>query len=797
MESRGLKVLILEDQESDAVLMAHELRKAGYLVAWRRVDTEQAYLEELEHGDYQVILSDYALPSFNARRALQLFRGRKMDIPFIVVTGSLGEEQAVELMRMGASDYLIKDRLARLGSAVSAALEQKRLRDDNRGTLLQLKKSEERFRRIVENAPDTHFRYRIGTDEGFEYVSPAVENLTGYHPEDFYSDWTFILRIVHPEDLPALMAQFTAEKTMREPYFLRWIRKDGSTAWTEQRNLPVYDENGSLVAVEGVTREITDEVMRTREREAIISLVSALRDAVTRAEIAPVLLEKATELVKGDGAALTSSGNDDHILQVEACTDCWLGWEGNDLHIGEDLFQQVAIERQSYENTGIEQDPPDLPAAWVEGLSGLIVVPLIAQGEVMGLLWVGCRKESMHERLEGHLRVLIAIADIAASALYRARLFEETQQRVHHLTALRTIDRAITSSLDLHLTMNVLLDQLMLQRDVDAVDILLVDHYTHQLNYGGGRGFRGRVLEGMQQRMGESIAGQVILERRIVNIPDLNHYLKSFFQKTAFLADGFTSYLGVPLIAKGEVLGVLEILRRVAKEIDLEWLEFIESMASQVAIAIHNGELFETLQRTNHDIVQAYDATIGSWSRAMETREIEDRGHMERVVWWTTALGREMGIAESDLVHLRRGAVLHDIGKLALPDNILLKPGALTGEELILMRKHPVYAYEWLSPVIYLHSAIDIPYSHHESWDGQGYPRGLKGLQIPLSARIFALVDSWDALRADKPYRRAWTREQALKYIRDMSGVRYDPGVVEAFNKLAKEDPTEEDLAEL
>ncbi|MBE0698944.1 MAG: HD domain-containing protein, partial [Anaerolineaceae bacterium] len=328
-------------------------------------------------------------------------------------------------------------------------------------------------------------------------------------------------------------------------------------------------------------------------------------------------------------------------------------------------------------------------------------------------------------------------------------------------------------------------------------DILLVDHYTHQLNYGGGRGFRGRKLEGMQQRMGESLGGQVVLARRIVNIPDLNDNPKSFVQKTVFLADGFTSYLGIPLIAKGEVLGVLEILRRVGKEINLEWMEFIESMASQVAVAIHNSEMFETLQRTNHDVVQAYDATIGSWARAMETRGIEDRGHMERVVWWATALGREMGIPESDLVHLRRGAVLHDIGKLALPDNILLKPGVLTGEELIVIRKHPVYAYEWLSSVIYLHPAIDIPYCHHESWDGQGYPRGLKGLQISLSARIFALVDSWDALRTDKPYRRAWPREKAVEYIREMSGIRYDPQVVEAFSKLSKDDPTAGDLEDL
>jgi HD-GYP domain-containing protein (c-di-GMP phosphodiesterase class II) len=547
--------------------------------------------------------------------------------------------------------------------------------------------------------------------------------------------------------------------------------------------------------------------------------VSALRDSVTRAEIAPVLLEVVSSLVKADGAALTTSdgaelsGNwaepcgdsslssaeaGDRMLKVEIATGCWKRWEGDDLEVGNDLYRQLVVERLPYENPAIDENLPDLPVGWKDGLRGLVSVPLIAQGEAMGVLWVGCRQEfPQDENLEGHLRVLVAIADIAASALHHAMLFEVTQQRVHHLTALRTIDRAITCSLDLQLTLNVLLDQLMNQKEIDAVDILLVDPFTHQMNYAGGRGLRGRIFDGSQQRMGESLAGQVVLERKAIDLPDLRGYPRSYNQKAAFLGEGLTAYLGVPLITKGEVLGVLEILRRTAKEVDLEWLDFIESMASQVAIAIHNAELFEKLQRTNLDILQSYDATIDSWTRAMERRKIEDRGHTDRLVWWTTMLGRELGVSENDLTHLRRGAILHDIGKLALPDSILLKPGPLTGQELIHMRRHPVYSFEWLSPVIYLHHALDIPYCHHESWDGNGYPRGLKGLQIPFSARIFSVADSWDSLCSDRPYRKAWKQSLALEYIRDMSGVRFDPTVVEVFLRVASQEPAELRLEQL
>lgn len=670
---------------------------------------------------------------------------------------------------------------------------------EEQDSLLQPKDSEEYFRGLVERSPDTLFRFRVFPNEGYDFLGPAVKQFSGYDPEEFYQDWTLIFRLVHPDDLPSLMKHFATQKVSDESYTLRWIRKDGTTVWTEQRNVPIYDQGGKLVAVEGVMREITEEVLRTREREAILSLVTGLRDSVTRAEIAPVLLDVTLALVQADGVALTTGETEnppenagERCVKVELASGCWKGWTGSDLELGDELYQLLVVERRPYENPTLGDDLPGLPAGWKEELNSLVSVPLVAQGETMGILWVGRRQElARDETLEGQLRVLTAIADIAASALHTAMLFEVTQQRVNHLTALRTIDRAITSSLDLHLTLNVLLDQLMIQKDIDAVDILLVDTFTHQIHYAGGRGLRGRLFDDYPLSMGESLAGQVVLERKAIDLPDLRVYPRNYPQRDLFLGLGLTSYLGVPLITKGEVLGVLEILSRVAKPADQEWMGFIESMAGQVAIAINNAQLFEKLQRTNQDILQSYDATIESWTRAMECRKIEDHGHTDRVVAWSMALGQDLGLGDNELVHLRRGAVLHDIGKLALPDSILLKPGPLNGEELILMRSHPVYSYEWLSPVIYLHGAIDVPYCHHESWDGNGYPRGLKGLQIPFSARIFSVIDAWDALCSDRPYRKAWKRSQALQYIRDMSGVRFDPQVVEAFLRLASQQPSE------
>src|SRR5205085_5563608 len=198
------------------------------------------------------------------------------------------------------------------------------------------------------------------------------------------------------------------------------------------------------------------------------------------------------------------------------------------------------------------------------------------------------------------------------------------------------------------------------------------------------------------------------------------------------------------------------------------------------------------LQRSNADLASAYDATIEGWSRALDLRDKETEGHTVRVTNYTLRLAQQMGVNPTDLVHIRRGALLHDIGKMGIPDNILLKPGPLTDDEWVLMRRHPLLAYDLLSSIKYLRPALDIPYCHHEKWDGSGYPRGLVGDAIPLAARMFAVVDVWDALRSERPYRPPWTAERTAQHIRDGAGSHFDPKVVEAFLSMILEVPVPE-----
>jgi response regulator RpfG family c-di-GMP phosphodiesterase len=196
------------------------------------------------------------------------------------------------------------------------------------------------------------------------------------------------------------------------------------------------------------------------------------------------------------------------------------------------------------------------------------------------------------------------------------------------------------------------------------------------------------------------------------------------------------------------------------------------------------ARMVEELQLSHLEMTAAYEGTIEGWARALEQRDQETRGHSDRVMELTLRLADYMGFPEEQWVDLRRGVRLHDIGKMGVPDHILLKDGPLTDEEWAIMRLHPVYAYQLLSLVPYLHTALDVPYCHHEKWDGSGYPRGLKGEQIPLMARIFAVVDVWDAMTSDRPYRAAMPQSAALDYIRQQAGKHFDPAVAQAFLKM-------------
>jgi PAS domain S-box-containing protein len=369
----------------------------------------------------------------------------------------------------------------------------------------------------------------------------------------------------------------------------------------------------------------------------------------------------------------------------------------------------------------------------------------------------------------------------------RKRADEKIQQQLDRLAALQEIDQIITSVLDLQLSLSFLLSHALRLLNVDAATVLLLNDVMNTLEYAAGLGFQTSAIKSASIRIGQSYAGRAVLERRMMQIPNLADEPDNLLLQALLKDENFVSYHGVPLIVKGVVIGVLEVFHRSFVERDQEWEDFLATLAGQAALAIDNLSLFNGLQRSNNELMLAYETTLEGWSHALDLRDKETEGHTRRVTDMTVQLARASGMSEAQLVNVRRGSLLHDIGKMGVPDNILLKPGPLTEDEWAQMRMHPVYAHDLLSPIAYLHGALDIPYCHHERWDGTGYPRGLRGEQIPLPARIFAVVDVWDALTSDRPYRKAWTKERALQFIQSGSGSSFDPMAVDLFlNEMSK-----------
>jgi putative nucleotidyltransferase with HDIG domain len=236
---------------------------------------------------------------------------------------------------------------------------------------------------------------------------------------------------------------------------------------------------------------------------------------------------------------------------------------------------------------------------------------------------------------------------------------------------------------------------------------------------------------------------------------------------------------------KNDLIGVISVDNRARSGIfQMQDQKMITAFSDQAAVAIDNARLFDDLQDKNRELEEAYQATLEGWVSALDMRDKETEGHTQRVTVLTQRLAKSMGVNGEQMIHITRGALLHDIGKMAIPDSILLKPGALTIEERELIKQHPKYAYDMLKRIDFLLPAIDIPYCHHEKWDGTGYPRGLKGEDIPFAARIFPVVDVWDALTSNRPYREGLPRDEVLARIKADSGKHFDPQVVEAFLQM-------------
>jgi HD-GYP domain-containing protein (c-di-GMP phosphodiesterase class II) len=351
------------------------------------------------------------------------------------------------------------------------------------------------------------------------------------------------------------------------------------------------------------------------------------------------------------------------------------------------------------------------------------------------------------------------------------------------LMALVGVGHVINSSLGLDAVLEEVMDTLIALTQAERGYLMLVDS-AGELKHQVARGVDHISLAGRSFAVSRTIVERVARTGEPVLTTNAQEDPR-FDQQLSVVEHNLRSILCVPLKLKNQVIGVIYVDNRVYTGLfQASDLDMLTAFADQAAVAIDNARLFEDLQQANEELKSAYDETIKGWALALELRDKETEGHTQRVTTLTQTLAMKMGICGEELVHIKRGSLLHDIGKMAIPDGILLKPGKLTLTERKFMELHPLFAKDMLDPIVFLHPAIDIPYCHHEKWDGSGYPQNLRGEAIPFAARIFAVVDVWDALTSDRPYREPLDPAKVRQIIQEGSGKHFDPLVVDTFLSL-------------
>ncbi|HJR80560.1 MAG TPA: HD domain-containing phosphohydrolase [Anaerolineales bacterium] len=352
----------------------------------------------------------------------------------------------------------------------------------------------------------------------------------------------------------------------------------------------------------------------------------------------------------------------------------------------------------------------------------------------------------------------------------------EGHRMLQKMERLMEINITLNSTLELDQVLDLIIARAVEMLECEAGSILLYDKEQGCLTFTASTSADSKTLAGIPVPVSDSLAGTIFSKNRPLVIRNVEQDIRHNSSIASRIHFQTHSLLGVPMRIQERVIGVLEALNKTEGTFTDEDVKILTAIASQAAVAIENAQLVQALQ-------ESYETTLEGWAAALDLRDKETEGHSQRVTSLAVQLAKRIGVRREALTSLRRGALLHDIGKMGVPDRILHKHGPLTDREKAIMRQHPVNAYTILHPISYLRPALDIPYCHHEKWDGSGYPRGLKGEEIPLAARIFTIVDVWDALRSDRPYRKAWSVKKTVAYIQKQAGKAFDPKIVKSFVK--------------
>jgi PAS domain S-box-containing protein len=564
---------------------------------------------------------------------------------------------------------------------------------------------------------------------------------------------------IHPAERIEVINSIQTAIDQREDFWSKEYRfrlVDGSYADVFDRGYILYNEQGKPLQIIGAMADITDQ---KRAEEALRESEERFRTMFVQAPLGIALIDSLTgNIYEANPRFAEITGRS----MKEMANIDWMQTTHPD-DVQADLDNMALLNAGKINGFQMEKRylHPNGTAVWIN----MTIAPLKVKDKAHPRHL--CMIENITERKQAETEIRQRLSEL--EVLYQSGL--AFSQLINPTAIAEKIIDLLDHEMDWHHTAVRLYHP-------ESETLKLMAFHLPDLNSREDRDAAEERLKSMA-RTDQGFNGWVLQHGQAVRSNDLKNdprYFETF--------PGLQSGLYTPMKINERTIGVISIESERASAFSESNERLAFTLAGQAAIAIENARLFENAQRSNSELMLAYETTLEGWSRALDLRDKETEGHTQRVTKMTVKLARSFGLNEAELVDVRRGALLHDIGKMGVPDNILLKPGELTEQEWKQMRMHPVYAYDLLSHIAYLRQALNIPYYHHEKWDGTGYPRGLKGEAIPLTARIFAVVDVWDALISDRPYRAAWTKEQAREYIRTSAGTHFDPQVVAVFMQM-------------
>lgn len=772
MNNNAINILCIEDDPDDIAFLKRAIE--GSRKNQTRLTCTGCLRDGLTFLDkeiFDLVLLDLNLPDSQGLETLRTLYRHTNLVPIIIISGSSDETLEIEAIKQGAQDYLIKGKTE--GSIIARIITYtiERFR-----TVQELHASEAQTKTIIENSTDGIII--VDKSGMINFVNPAAEILFGRKTGQLIgkefgfpviSDCSNEIELIQPNGDTLIVEMRTSE--------LMW------------ENLPAY-----LISLRDVTERVKAEKLvqsHLHEMEVLYHLSLAINQLQQPKEIGIQIVKTFSDQLHWQYVTLYQYHEDTGTIELLASHKPEMDSDPEkeltekqqkalSIQPGEGLAGWVIENGQSIYCKDVKNEPRY--KEFEKGIQSGIYIPLKIGERTIGCLSV--ESKSLHAYSESDEWFLSTLSAQVAIALENARLYIDVQHHVDQLLILREIDLAINGSENLQNVIEFVLNHFLKDLAADAAVVFTFDSTKKTLKYVHGKGFRTNSFHHSQLYHGESFTKQVGKGRKIVSLNNFQLPDIEFFRSQSFSEEGFINYYGLPLIAKGRLIGALEIFFRSSFVPTAAWYNFAEALAGQIAIAIDNATLFTDLQQSNLELSQAYNATIEGWSYALDLRDKETEGHSSRVTEMTVKLAQIIGVPESEIIHIYWGALLHDIGKMGVPDSILLKADKLTHDEMVVMQQHPQFAYNMLSRIKYLQSSLDTPYCHHEKWDGSGYPRGLKGEQIPIAARLFAVVDVYDALISDRPYRKAWPKEKALQYIKEQSGKHFDPKAVEAFIRL-------------